>query len=79
MENQLWYINADTLESENWPLRVKGDMDQCFDSHTKYVETLNSILETKEESHMMGITYNWCGRSINSLSYGIVEDLKIEV
>ena len=56
MKNKLWYINADTLESENWPLRVKGDMDQCFDSHTKYVETLNSILETKEESYMMGKT-----------------------
>tara|TARA_R110000772_G_C13005316_1_gene408707 strand:+ start:41 stop:271 length:231 start_codon:yes stop_codon:yes gene_type:complete len=74
MKNQLWYINADTLESANWPLRVKGDMDQCFDNHTKYVETLNSILETKKESYMMGITYNWCGRLINSLSYGIVEE-----
>ena len=75
MDKKLWYINADTLESENWPLRVKGDMDQCFDDHTKYVNTLKSILDTKKESYMMGITYIWCGRPINNLSYGIVKEV----
>ena len=68
-----YYIEADKIEAGGFGPKFKGDMFQIFDNHQKYIDTLNSILDTQEESYMMGKTYTWCGNMVNELTYGVEE------
>ena len=68
-----YYIHADKIEVGGFGPKCTGDQFQVFDNYQEYINTLNGILDTQEESYMMGKTYTWCGNMINRLAYGVEE------
>lgn len=66
-----YYISADHIEAGEFGPKFEGFIHETFDNHEEYIDTLNSILNTQEESYMMGKTYTWRGNMVNKLTYGV--------